>query len=160
MTDFIMAASIVLFAIIGTEIFAIFFHKYVMHGIGWSLHRSHHTPRKGYFELNDLYAFVFALGAMTLFIAGALFWKPLWHAGLGVTIYGLLYALVHDGLVHRRLPLKFVPRRGYLKCLVQAHKLHHATPTRDGAVSFGFLWAGDVPGLKKQLKRNQLAGRR
>ena len=33
-----------------------FTHKYVMHGFLWVWHRSHHTPRTGMFELNDLFA--------------------------------------------------------------------------------------------------------
>jgi hypothetical protein len=30
-------------------------HKYVMHGWGWWLHRSHHEPQLGMLETNDLY---------------------------------------------------------------------------------------------------------
>jgi hypothetical protein len=31
-----------------------------MHGFLWVLHKSHHEPRKGAFELNDLFGFIFA----------------------------------------------------------------------------------------------------
>jgi beta-carotene 3-hydroxylase len=37
----------------------------------------------------------------------------------------VLYTFVHDGLVHRRFPFAGSPI-GYLKRLVQAHRLHHA----------------------------------
>jgi len=30
----------------------------VMHGWGWGWHRSHHEPRRGMFEKNDLFAVV------------------------------------------------------------------------------------------------------
>ena len=30
-------------------------HKYIMHGWGWWLHRSHHEPRLGMLETNDVY---------------------------------------------------------------------------------------------------------
>ena len=70
----------------------------------------------------------------------------------GWSIYGLLYTLLHDGLVHRRLPVGLVPRRGYLKRLVQAHRLHHAVKEREGAVSFGFLYAPPVGKLIGQMR--------
>lgn len=142
----------VLISIVGMEIFAWAIHKYVMHGIGWGWHESHHTETHGLFETNDLYAVVFSFIAAGLFIAGSLWWTPLWFVALGLTIYGLLYGFVHDGLVHQRWPF-FVKTHGrYMKRLVQAHRLHHAVHTRDGAVSFGFLWAEDVRKLKAKLK--------
>lgn len=146
------ALPIVLLSIILMEIFAWAVHKYVMHGIGWGWHESHHRETDGPFETNDLYAVCFSVIAAALFIAGSLWWAPAWFIALGLTIYGLLYAFVHDGLVHQRWPF-FVKARGrYMKRLVQAHRLHHAVHTRDGAVSFGFLWAEDVRRLKARLK--------
>ena len=95
---------------------------------------------------------VFALPAILLFWVGAMpGMRPLWFAALGVTLYGVMYAVVHDGLVHQRWPWRFRPKRGYAKRLVQAHRLHHAVHGRDGAVSFGFLYAPDVRRLKAQL---------
>jgi len=41
-----------------------------------------------------------------------------------------------------------------MKRLVQAHRLHHAAHTKDGCVSFGFIWAPDVRKLKAELKSN------
>jgi beta-carotene 3-hydroxylase len=146
------AVFTILTSIIGMEIFAWAIHKYVMHGIGWGWHESHHTETHGLFETNDLYAVVFSFIAAGLFIAGSLWWTPLWFAALGLTIYGLLYGFVHDGLVHQRWPFFIKVRGRYMKRLVQAHRLHHAVHTRDGAVSFGFLWAEDVRKLKAKLK--------
>ena len=45
-----------------------------------------------------------------------------------------------------------VPRSRYFKRIVQAHKLHHAVESRDGAVSYGFLYAPPVDALKKALR--------
>ncbi|SIK49469.1 Uncharacterised protein [Mycobacteroides abscessus subsp. abscessus] len=42
--------------VVGMELFAIVAHKYIMHGWGWGWHASHHAPRTGWFEKNDLYA--------------------------------------------------------------------------------------------------------
>jgi len=78
----------------------------------------------------------------------------LWYVALGLTIYGILYGVVHDGLVHRRLPFPRKARGKYMKRLVQAHRLHHAAHTKDGCVSFGFIWAPDVRKLKAELKSN------
>ena len=74
--------------------------------------------------------------------------------GCGITSYGALYFIAHDGLVHQRWPFRYVPKSGYLKRLYQAHRLHHAVKGKEGCVSFGFLWAPSVESLKSKLKRN------
>jgi len=136
------------------EFMAWFTHKYVMHGPGWGWHESHHTETEGVFEKNDLYAVVFSFIAAGFFIIGSMGVSWLWYLGLGLTIYGILYGVVHDGLVHRRLPFPRKARGKYMKRLVQAHRLHHAAHTKYGCVSFGFIWAPDVRKLKTQLKAN------
>jgi len=153
-----IALLIIIASIAGMEIFAWFIHKYVMHSRwGWGWHESHHVETPGLFEKNDLYAVCFSFIAAALFIIGSVGYPALWMVGLGLTIYGVLYGFVHDGLVHQRWPFFVRVRGGYLKRLVQAHRLHHATHERDGAVSFGFLYAEDVRNLKAQLKVNQAA---
>jgi beta-carotene 3-hydroxylase len=151
-----VALFIVIASVIGMEVFAWFIHKYVMHSRwGWGWHESHHTETEGYFEKNDLYAVCFSVIAASLFIIGSMGYPVLWMIALGLTIYGVLYGIVHDGLVHQRWPFFVHVKGGYLKRLVQAHRLHHAVHERDGAVSFGFLYAEDVRSLKAQLKANQ-----
>ena len=127
-------------------------HRFVMHGWGWGWHRSHHRPREGLLERNDLYGLIFAAISLSLFVLLPMIWAPLWWAAAGTLVYGLLYTLLHDGLVHRRLPFLRAPRRGYLKRLVQAHRLHHAVREREGAVSFGFLYAPPVARLRAALR--------
>src|SRR3546814_3938412 len=56
-------------------------------------------------------------------ILGAKAWEPGTWIGLGILFYGILYTLAHDGLVHQRW-FRWVPRRGYARRLVQAHRLH------------------------------------
>lgn len=131
-------------------------HRYIMHGPLWIWHRSHHEPRLGAFELNDLFAVVFAAIAIGLFAAGAATkLSAFTAAAAGVTAYGALYALVHDGLVHRRFWLPIKPKRGYLLRLVQAHHLHHLSHDKKGAVSFGFLLPINPQRLAEQLKANR-----
>lgn len=138
--------------VVGMEAVAWAVHRYVMHGLGWGWHRSHHEPRQGAFERNDLYGLLFAGISLALFTFLAELWAPFWWVGAGTVVYGLLYTILHDGLVHRRLPFLPTPRSGYLKRLVQAHRLHHAVRTREGAVSFGFLYAPPVRRLRRELR--------
>jgi beta-carotene 3-hydroxylase len=88
---------------------------------------------------------------------GAGAWEPGTWVGLGIMFYGIIYTLIHDGLVHQRY-FKYVPRGGYAKRLVQAHKLHHATIGKHGGVSFGFVFARDPAKLKAELKLQREAG--
>jgi beta-carotene 3-hydroxylase len=158
MPEVLLYAVVTVAAFVGMEGFAWAAHRYVMHGWGWGWHRSHHEPREGAFEKNDLYAVVFAVFATGLFWVGALpGLRWVWFLALGITLYGIMYAFVHDGLVHQRWPFTWFPKRGYFRRLVQAHKLHHATQGKEGAVSFGFLYAPDPQQLKERLRANKQA---
>src|SRR5690606_41265381 len=92
-----------LITLAGMEAFACYAHKYVMHGWGWGWHRSHHEPRVGWFETNDLYAVVFAGVAIVLIALGTAGWHPLEWVGAGMTAYGFLYFLAHDRSEERRV---------------------------------------------------------
>ncbi len=138
-------------------------HKYVMHGFGWGWHRDHHEAHGKLIEKNDRYAIVGAILSIAMFaagspwVAGVRAWSPGEWIGLGVLLYGIVYSLIHDGLIHQRY-FRWVPRKGYAKRLVQAHKLHHATIGKEGGVSFGFVVARDPVVLKRELKAQQAAG--
>ncbi len=153
-----------LFLLIGTvaamEGVAYAAHRWVMHGPGWFLHASHHRVRHGAWELNDLYAVIFAIPSILLILGGVqLGWgQACTWIGAGIAAYGAIYFGFHDWIVHRRLPGRFVPRSRYMKRIVQAHRLHHAVETKAGTVSFGFLVAPKVEALKAELKRRERAG--
>lgn len=135
-------------------------HRWVMHGPGWFLHRSHHRPRSGPFEANDWYAAIFAIPSVALIYAGldgGLGTWAIW-AGAGVAVYGLIYFCFHDVIVHKRLAHGYVARSPYMKRIVQAHRLHHAVETKEGTVSFGFLVARRPETLKAELARRGRAG--
>ena len=160
-----------LFAIIATvittflamEFVAWSSHKYIMHGFGWGWHRDHHEPHDNRLEKNDLYGLVGAAMSISMFaigsplVMGKSAWDPGTWIGLGILFYGIVYTLIHDGLVHQRY-FRWVPKRGYAKRLVQAHKLHHATIGKEGGVSFGFVFARDPAALKQELKVQREAG--
>ncbi len=138
-------------------------HKYIMHGFGWGWHRDHHEPHDNVLEKNDLYALFGAGMSISMFALGSplvmkqdAWWPGTW-IGLGILVYGVVYTLVHDGLIHQRY-FRWVPKRGYAKRLVQAHRLHHAIIGREGGVSFGFLLARDPVKLKQELKAQRARG--
>lgn len=152
-------AAILVVTVLAMEVAAFAIHKYIMHGPGWGWHHSHHVPHEDVFEKNDLYAVLFAGLAFGLILISPIS-GPLYWIGIGMSLYGLLYFVVHDGLVHQRWPFRYVPRQGYLRRLVQAHRLHHATEGREGGVSFGFLYAPPVRRLRQELRRSsRSAGR-
>ena len=161
--DFLAPALIVFATVLAMEWVAWASHKYIMHGFAWAWHRDHHEPHDKLLEKNDLFAIVGAVASISMFAIGSpmvlgtgAWWPGTW-IGLGILFYGIIYTLVHDGLVHQRY-FQWVPKRGYAKRLVQAHKLHHATVGKEGGVSFGFVLARDPARLKAELRRQREAG--
>jgi beta-carotene 3-hydroxylase len=160
LTSWPVLIAVALVTFLGMEWVAWWTHKYVMHGWGWGWHKSHHEPHDELLEKNDLYAVVFAGLAIALFIVGSLLALPLVLAfATGITLYGVFYFIVHDGLVHQRWPFRNIPHRGYAKRLVQAHRLHHAVEGREDNVSFGFLYAPKVERLHAELKASGVVER-
>jgi beta-carotene 3-hydroxylase len=121
-------------------------HRWLMHGPGMGWHRSHHRPPRGRLERNDLFPVCFAtLGVACFAVAAA---GPNWSAarwiGVGVTVYGAAYLLVHEVVIHHRLPLP-VPTGRYLRWLAHSHALHH----RFGGEPYGML----LPVVPSTLRR-------
>ncbi len=146
----LMNALLLLMAFAGMELIAYLTHKYLMHGPLWVLHQSHHVPHEGRLEKNDLFGVFFAIPSIVLIWVGTRAFAPALWIGLGMAAYGGAYFLFHDVIVHRRVKLPFKPRDGYLQRITLAHRMHHATRVRDGAVSFGFLYAPPLARLKTQ----------
>jgi beta-carotene 3-hydroxylase len=117
---------------VGMEIWAAILHRHLWHGPLWFLHRSHHEEREGHFERNDLFAVFHAGFAIALILygcVGPVGWlrEAGFGFGLGMTAFGLSYMLVHDGLVHERLPVGFLERLPWVHRLAAAHRAHHRT---------------------------------
>ncbi len=113
-------------AFVAMEFWSMWVHRKLWHGPLWWGHRSHHAPRIGPFERNDAFAWVHAA------IAGPMVYFGLrdGHAvllgiGGGMTAFGLCYAVVHDGLVHGRLPVAALARIPALRRIRNAHLAHH-----------------------------------
>jgi beta-carotene 3-hydroxylase len=111
-------------------------HRWVMHGPGMPWHRSHHAPPAGRWERNDLFPLCFAVVGIAAFSGAATGLLPgwAWWTAAGVTAYGTAYLLVHEVVIHGRLPIR-VPSTRYLRWLRDAHRAHHV----DGGEPFGML---------------------
>ena len=128
-------------AVVAMEGVAWFTHKYIMHGFLWSLHQSHHSERHGAFEWNDAFSIFFSGLAIALIYFGLetgpiiLFW-----IGIGVSMYGAIYFIFHDIIVHRRVKIKFIAENPYLKKIIRAHKIHHKHTGKHNGEAFGFIY--------------------
>lgn len=138
---------LVVVTVVAMEGVAYLMHRYLMHGPLWFLHESHHRREKGRFELNDLFGVFFAVPSIILIYLGTHGHPALLAVGIGMTAYGAIYFGFHDVIVHRRLPHRIRPRSRYLQRIIKAHQIHHATREKEGAVSFGFIYAPPIDRL-------------
>ncbi|KAF7132137.1 hypothetical protein RHSIM_Rhsim09G0200600 [Rhododendron simsii] len=116
-------------AAVGMEFWARWAHRALWHASLWHMHESHHKAREGPFELNDVFAVINAAPAIALLSYG-LFHKGFFPglcfgAGLGITLFGIAYMFVHDGLVHKRFQVGPIADVPYLRRVAAAHQLHH-----------------------------------
>ena len=132
--------TLVISAVAAVEIFSYAAHRFLFHGVLWRIHRTHHEPRTGAFELNDIFSLIFALTSILLMIFAE---KPFVNSasfplGLGITIYGIVYFILHDFFTHRR----FLPFKSSSKILLRiraAHQRHHQTTKKVGIEPFGLF---------------------
>lgn len=147
MSDILLYVLITFGAFAGMEFVAWFAHKYIMHGFLWTWHEDHHKPhhdKDGFFEKNDLFFIVFAIPSATCYMLGGLIegYFPLLFVGIGISIYGLVYFLIHDVYIHRRFKWFKQLDNKYSKGILRAHGAHHAKTTKEDCESFGLLIVG------------------
>lgn len=123
------------------EFWAMVLHGRLWHGVLWLTHRSHHVPRRGWFEFNDIFALGHALIAMTLIIYGfesdhGRLSHLMIAVGFGMSAFGLAYFTVHDGFIHGRLPVAWLARFAFMRRVRNAHRVHHR---RDHEGPFGLF---------------------
>ena len=125
------------------EFVAWFTHKYVMHGLLWYFHEDHHiVDPTSTIEKNDFFFLIFATPGILFMYFGLTeagldyrFW-----IGLGITIYGFAYFLVHDVFIHQRIKWLRKIDHPYFKAIRLAHKVHHKQRVKEGGECFGMLW--------------------
>lgn len=140
---FLMYTGITIATICAMEFVAWFSHKYIMHGFLWNWHEDHHKPhheKEGFFEKNDLFFITFAIPSALAYIIGTNsthFW--LLFVGIGITIYGIIYFLIHDVYIHRRFKWFRQLDSRYSRAILRAHGDHHAKQSKKDCESFGLL---------------------
>lgn len=137
--------GITLAAVLAMEFVAWSAHKYLMHGWLWNWHEDHHQPhheKEGFFEKNDRFFLVFAIPSAACYLIGfqvdGYFW--LTFVGIGISIYGLIYFLIHDVYIHQRFKWFRQLDSRYSRAILRAHGAHHAKRTKEDGESFGLLW--------------------
>ena len=124
--DFLFYFFIIVISILIMELVAILSHKYIMHGPGWFLHKSHHTKHQHRFELNDIYFIIFASPSCFCLIYGLLYSNYIFISiGIGIFLYGCIYIFLHDLLVHQRFGIKLGIKNSYLNKIKKVHLQHH-----------------------------------
>lgn len=136
--------AIVIMTVVAMEFVAWSAHKYLMHGWLWIWHEDHHKPhyeKEGFFEKNDLFFLVFALPSMSCYIIGSVYAEYLWvlFIGIGISIYGLIYFLIHDVYIHQRFKWFRQLDSKYSRAILRAHGAHHAKTHKEDGESFGLL---------------------
>jgi beta-carotene 3-hydroxylase len=117
-------------------------HKYLMHGLLWKLHKDHHKKDSyGFFEHNDFFFLIFALPGITALYFGMQYnYNFLFFIGLGITIYGFTYFLVHEIFIHQRFKFFRNTNSLYFRAIRRAHKVHHKHLEKENGECFGMLW--------------------
>ena len=149
-----MVIVLALVAFVAMEPITAATHRFVMHGVGIRLHRSHHRRAHVGLELNDVYPLLFAAVVCVGLWVG--FHEPRWSElvplGVGVTVYGVAYAAVHDIYIHRRLRWFDDRTVRWMDRLADAHALHH----RFGGAPYGML----VPVVPRHVRARASGGER
>lgn len=133
----------VLGAYLGMEFIAWFTHKYLMHGLLWKWHEDHHKAKHekhGFWEKNDRFFLVFAIPSAFCYMYGSMaqvWW--LFFVGVGISLYGLTYFLIHDVYIHQRFKWFRQLDGKYSRAILRAHGAHHAKSTKEDCESFGLL---------------------
>jgi len=142
MVQWLIYIAIVLTAFMGMEGVAWLTHKYVMHGLFWTLHRDHHhKDHYGFLEHNDLFFLIFAIPGIVCLLAGTTGHMPVWTCiGSGITLYGACYFFIHDLFIHQRIKVLRNSNNRYLKAIRRAHKTHHKHLGKEDGECFGMLW--------------------
>lgn len=139
---YILNILIVVISFLTMEGVAWFAHKFIMHGLLWNLHADHHKKELyGFFEKNDYFFLLFATpGIIFLYTGMTQNYTWIFFAGLGITIYGFTYFLVHDVFIHQRFRWLRRSDSLYFKAIRKAHKVHHKHTTKEDGENFGMLW--------------------
>lgn len=89
--------------------------------------------------MERLFAVLFAALSLFLMYIDRDHFGNRFFIGLGITLYGLIYFVVHDWFVHRRFKT-FKSNNAYLQAVRKAHKIHHKNRGKEKGKAFGLLF--------------------
>jgi beta-carotene 3-hydroxylase len=142
------------------DLWAALLHGRVWHAWLWSIHRSHHDPRRpgARFEANDALSVLHAPIAIALILVGCkagpgFAREAAFGVGVGMTLFGMAYLVVHDGLVHGRLPVQFLLRLRYFRGVARAHRVHHTGVA--GGAPYGLFFGRWELAITRRLTRSR-----
>lgn len=128
----VVSLLLVILGFFGMEVVTYVVHRFVMHGSFERLHISHHRNAAAEYadkspEPNDVFPLAFSVVVVAAFwagfnVSGLAWFIPLF---LGVTLYGIVYTVVHDGMIHGRIRWMKRLNSGWSKSLATAHRSHH-----------------------------------
>jgi len=141
----LVQAVIAAFTALAMEGWAALLHRWIWHRSMYRIHKTHHVKEAHGLQLNDLLSALHAPVAIALIWYGTEPYQGLASdlalgVGLGMTLFGLGYVVIHDGVVHGRLPVDWLNRLPWLARIKAAHRVHHAL----GGAPFGLFsgpWA-------------------
>ncbi len=131
-------------------------HKFVMHGFLWNLHEDHHRKNpSSFFEKNDYFFLIFAIPGIICLVVGSSYepLRQLMYIGIGITIYGFAYFMVHDIFIHQRFKWLRNSDNFYFRAIRRAHKMHHKHLGKEDGECFGMLWV-PMHYFREALKKN------
>lgn len=128
-------------------------HKFVMHGFLWKWHADHHVndnnkskpQTESYnpgFEKNDRFFLIYAAPGIILLLLGFYFKiNPLISAGIGISLYGTTYFVIHDIIIHQRIKIPFLMniKNQYIQSVIRAHLAHHRGKNIHDFHNYGLL---------------------
>jgi beta-carotene 3-hydroxylase len=137
----IIHITLVVGTFIGMEAVAWMAHKFLMHGLLWRLHEDHHKKNPtSFFERNDYFFLIFAIpGIICLAIGIYTSVTFLLYIGIGITLYGAAYFMVHDIFIHQRFRWLRNIDNSYFRAIRRAHKMHHKHLGKEDGECFGML---------------------
>ena len=137
----VLAITVIAITFFGMEGMAWLSHKYIMHGIGWSIHKDHHVPHQKKTEKNDLFFMIFAIPSWLCIMLGMIYQNQIsTFVGVGILVYGICYVIVHDIFIHQRIKILRKADRPYFKAIRFAHKIHHKNIGKEDGECFGMLF--------------------
>ena len=142
---------IIIFAFMAFEVmetYARLAHKHLWHGFLWSVHSTHHKHHESVFEWNDIFGIFNALVFAPLTIHYHSVFTSEQTMGtasrlgilVGISLCGVSYIIIHDGLYHHRFPCKFLCYIPLFRRTANLHSIHH---TKNMGPPFG-LWKAHI----------------